>query len=597
MTSSIWDVTAAVTRAICVAGAALAACGPSKDDGGGGCKTALLPGDLVISEVFADYKAPSGGTGADTGKEWFEIYNARSEPAALGGLTITHSRPDGTKPNLHVMASVMIAPGQYFTLANAAQEFVPAYIDYGYGPDLGDLFNSDGGKLALSCGDTEIDSAVYDSVHEGHARELSAAQLPDYTANDRQAGWCEATASEFEAGNFGTPGQQNDCQPVVSGQCDDGGAMRDAVTPGPGDLVITEVMPNPAKAGDATGEWFEAKVMRDVDLNGVGLDRVGDTAKPDVISGARCLAARAGSYVVFAKSTDMATNGGIDPSVIVGTFKFSMVTGSAAAPGDVAIVAGTTTVDAVRWTGSSNGKALQLDPDLTDPTANDTESNFCDATAPYGLGDLGTPGLANSQCGALPGAGMCDDNGRMRPIVAPAAGKLVISEVLANPAPYPDPDDPSKTLNDDAHREWFEVTNVGATAFDLNDLQVGRIGATGAPVQSATCLSVAAGKAAVFARSNDPALNGKLPRVDATFSFALVDSNGDVQIARGADVLDAASWKSVGSGLTRQLDPAHLTTDENDDKAGDRTHFCAGATAYGDGTNKGTPGAANAPCP
>jgi hypothetical protein len=87
-----------------------------------------------------------------------------------------------------------------------------------------------------------------------------------------------------------------------------------------------------------------------------------------------------------------------------------------------------------------------------------------------------------------------------------------------------------------------------------------------------------------------------LPRVDATFRFTLVDSNGDVQIAHGADVLDAASWKSVASGVTRQLDPGHLTTADNDDQLGDHPLFCAGQTAYGDLTNHGTPGAANAPC-
>ena len=43
---------------------ALVACGPS---GGpkGECKDSLIVGDLVITEVFADFKAASGGTGAD----------------------------------------------------------------------------------------------------------------------------------------------------------------------------------------------------------------------------------------------------------------------------------------------------------------------------------------------------------------------------------------------------------------------------------------------------------------------------------------------------------------------------------------------------
>ena len=71
------------------------ACGPSS--GGASCKDTIVAGDLVITEVFADFKAPTGGTGTDAGKEWFEIYNATDRPIELEGLTLTHSRPDGSK--------------------------------------------------------------------------------------------------------------------------------------------------------------------------------------------------------------------------------------------------------------------------------------------------------------------------------------------------------------------------------------------------------------------------------------------------------------------------------------------------------------------
>jgi len=567
--------------------AALAtACGPQFPSSDG-CKVKLVPGDLVVTEVFADFKAALGGAGTDMGKEWFEIYNAKGQPIDLAGLTITHSRTDGSRPNTHTISQGTIMPGQFFTLGNAARGSLPPYVDYGYGTDLGDLFNTDGGKLALSCGDSEVDSALYSDIKEGHSRELTGAQPPDYTVNDDQANWCQANTSEFEAGNFGTPGEGNDCRPIVASQCSERGTMREAVAPGPGDLVITEVMPSPTKVSDVTGEWFEARVMNDVDLNGVGLDRAGDTAQPDVITSADCLHVAAGSYVVFAKSADMTMNGGIPASSIFGTFKFSLIAGTTTAPGDVAIVAGTTVVDAVTWTKSANGASLQLDPDLTDPIANDTESNFCNATAAaaYGAGDLGTPGAENFQCATLPPPGMCDEGGALRRIVKPAAGQLVISEVLANPA--------NVTGATDATREWFEVANTGTTAFDLNELSVGRIGTAGTPVQSARCISVSGKGFAVFARSNDPAANGRLPVVNATFSFGLVDTSGDIQISDGATQLDAVKWASVTSGVSKQLDPAHLAVTDNDVDA----NFCAGTTPYGDQTNKATPGAANNPCP
>jgi hypothetical protein len=229
----------------------------------------------------------------------------------------------------------------------------------------------------------------------------------------------------------------------------------------------------------------------------------------------------------------------------------------------------------VTWTAAPTGAALQLDPDVVDPIANDSESNFCPATLAYGAGDLGTPGAANTACARQPPPGMCSDGATIRAIVAPAAGQVVISEVLANPAG-----------SSDATREWFELANVGATAFDLNALVVGRIGAAGAPIMSARCLAVAPGGFAVLARSADAGV----PRVDATFGFGLVDTHGDIQIAGPSGVLDTVRWTSVTSGVSLQVDPAFLTPDGNDDPA----HWCAATAPYGDGADLGTPGTANA---
>jgi hypothetical protein len=552
------------------------------------CKTTLGPGDLVITEVFADHMATSGGTGADDGKEWFEIYNATGGPIELDGLRITHSRPDGARPSTHTILHGSVALGSYFTLGNAVPESLPPYVDYGYGTELGDMFNVDGGKLALSCGTVEIDSATYRDVKQGHARELTSAQAPDYTVNDAPASWCQADDTEFETGNFGTPGAESDCQPIIVGQCQDGGAMRDSVPPGPGDLVITELMPSPVRVSDAAGEWIELKVVRALDLNGVGLRRAGDAARPEYLASASCIHVRAGSYIVFARSSDPLRNGGLPRQAVVGTFKLPLVSGTSTAPGDVAIVVGTTVIDAVRWTRSTSGKAMQLDPARTDPLANDLEGNFCDATTPYGptatTPDQGTPGAANPGCAGLPTDGMCDDRGVIRRIVKPAAGQLVISELLANPA--------NVAGATDAQREWFEVSNTGAAPLELNELAVGRAGTTGRPLQSARCISVPARGHAVFARSADPAANGGLPPVAATFAFALVDIRGDVQISDGGVVLDAVTWSSAMPGIAQQLDPVHLNVRDNDLA----THFCAATATYGDLTNRGGPATANPPC-
>lgn len=572
----------------------VAACGPSDDVVEGECRDSLIAGDLVLTEVFADFKAPAGGTsGADEGKEWIEIYNASDRPIELEGLRIDHSRIDGSKLNSHVMTAVTIAPGQFFTMGNSTSDLVPAYVDYGYSADLGDLFNSDGGKLSLNCGTAEIDSATYEAIKEGRSRQLTSSSPPDYTLNDDPNNWCEAAAAEFDPANFGTPGADSDCTPVVQGVCNDAGTARPTVSPNPGELVITEAMPQPI-GDDAMQEWFEVKALADFDLNGLALDRVGDSTNPNVIESPDCLHVTSGDYVIFANNLDMALNGGLPAAAIKGTFKFSLVNGTVASPGDIQILSGANVIDAVSWSDSNAGVSLALDPDLEDVTANDSLSNYCDGVGSYGAGGAGTPGAVNTQCVLLPPAGMCTDGAANRAIVKPAAGQLVISEFLANPAPTPVVDGTT-----DATKEWFEIVNTGATAFDLNELSVKNPGSTATVVTSSDCISIEPGAFALFARSNDPLKNAGLPVVDATFSFSLVDSgaNAGIQVLDGATLLDAIQWTSVTSGSALQLDPDHFNTTDNDVAAVTAGVLCLGVTPYGDLSNKATPKAANAQCP
>jgi hypothetical protein len=280
---------------------------------------------------------------------------------------------------------------------------------------------------------------------------------------------------------------------------------------------------------------------------------------------------------VFARSADALANGGLPP--ITATFSFALIDGTVAAPGDVQLVLGPTTLDSVTWTSTTTGASHQIDPDFETVTGNDLATNRCIATAPYGAGDLGTPAATNTQCVLLPPPGMCDaGGGTIRAIVKPAAGQLVISELLPNPGPV--------TGFTDAQREWFEIQNTGGTPFDLNDLEIARTGANGNVIQSTLCKPVAAGAFALFARSADPGVNAMLPAVDATFTFTLVDSNGNVEVRDGATILDVVSYVSVTSGVARQRDP----------DPGPAV-FCNATITYGDLSNTGSPRAANAQCP
>jgi hypothetical protein len=558
--------------------------------GGGGedssCADTLIAGDLVITEVFADADAPTGSSGADEGHEWFEVYNAGTRTLDLTGVEVVHSRGDGTMAHRHTLTPVSIAAGDYLVLGNVLPDLKPSHVDYGYADALGDLYNTGTGRITLSCGDSMIDGADYADVAPGVSRQLDGGALPDYTANDNLANWCAPdSALEFEPANFGTPGAANlDCEVITPGTCNDGGTPRATVPPAPGDLVITEIMPSPDASEDALGEWFEVRAMTDVDLNGVTLDRIGDSSEGDLIESEDCIHLAAGDFAVLAKSTDPTMNGGLP--AVAATFDFSMVTGSASTPGDVAVLVDTQVIDAFAWTGSSTGASLQVDPDFADATANDDETKWCDGTTPYGAGDLGTPGAVNGECVILPPPGMCDDGTALRAIVNPGVGDVVITEVMPSPAAV-----------GDADGEWFEVLAVAD--FDLNDLGLDRAGDAAAPdfVTSIACLPVTAGTRLLFARNTDAGMNGGLPPVDAVFGFSLVTGSvatpGDVQVVIGATptVLDAVTWTGSTSGASIQLDPDFTDPVSNDDEAS----FCDGTTAYGAG-DLGTPAAANLEC-
>jgi hypothetical protein len=552
----------------------LVACGP--DESTGACKDSFVAGDLVITEVFADFAAPiAGSSGADDGKEWFEVYNNSDRPVSLKGVTVVHSKIDGSDGQSHTIEDVTIAPGQFFTLGNATQDLLPAYIDYGYSADLGDLSNTTGGKLALKCGTQEIDSADYDMVKSGHSRQLTSQSPPDYTLNDDQVNWCEAKDTEFETNNFGTPGTDSDCAPVIAGLCSDAGVMREAIAPGVGDLVITEFMPRPTDVSATVGQWVEVRAMVDVDLNGVTIDRANDTAGGDTITSPNCVRLAAGEYAMLARSSDMAMNGGF---TTVGTFDFSI---NPTTNPDLQLTINGTVIDAVTWTAATSARSKSLDPDFLTASGNDDPAAFCDGEAIYGTADRGSPGMDNAQCPTVTPAGMCDDNGTLRAIRKPAAGTLVITEFTA---------DVVDTAGDPT-QEWFEIKNTGGTDFDLNELLMKGNAVTTFPIMGPTCRNVAPGAYALFAHGTTN--NGGLPAVDVTFTFALANSGGSITILDGTTVLDAVTWSTaVMAGKSRQLQPAMTDTVSNDTAA----NFChALATqTYGTAGNTGTPKAVNA---
>jgi hypothetical protein len=540
-----------------------AACGPDGGDDDGACAD-LLPGELVITEIFADHAAPAGGSGEDVGKEWIEIYNTGGAAIDLEGLTLGLWRLDDAEPaHRHVFGSVTVAAGDYLVVGNVAPEFVgdTGYLDYGYGDDLGELYNTGGGKLTITCGDASIDEATYNDADSGRSTSFDGGTAPDYTANDDLTRWCSTpgdAAYAFEEANHGTPGAENyDCPGGGNGMCDDNGTLRLPVAPVAGDLVITEVMPNPMAVGDTEGEWFEVYATADVDLNGVEISRIGAT-DPDVVTASACLHLNAGEYAIFAANTTMAENGGL-PAPIA-----ELTLGLTNSNGDVQIAIGGAVLDSYAWTTVRDGDSRQLDAAILDANGNDDPLQWCDGNTAYGAGDRGTPGAANESCGGS--ATMCvdPDTSTSRPVVTPTVGQLVITEWM------PDPRNVT-----DANGEWFEVHSL--VPVDLNGLQAGTTTLPSSPIVAAggTCVEVPANGYAVFAKAATG--NGLPGTVDGTFGFDLGNTTSNLRIGFGGVVHDMKTAGAATAGSSFQIDtdgtqcvapagtPAYNTVDTTND--------------------------------
>jgi hypothetical protein len=148
------------------------------------------------------------------------------------------------------------------------------------------------------------------------------------------------------------------------------------------------VMADPAQVDDAVGEWFELQNVTG-DLVALGGCTVTNQASGSVTLPSPTNLALGARYVL-ARSTSSAANGGLTAQ---GTFSFDLATA-----GSLTLTCGGQTVDTVSWTGASSGTSRSLDPDHLSAVDDDTEANWCVASAAYGLGDLGTPGGPNPDC-------------------------------------------------------------------------------------------------------------------------------------------------------------------------------------------------------
>ncbi len=163
----------------------------------------------------------------------------------------------------------------------------------------------------------------------------------------------------------------------------------------PGDVILSEMMPNPSVLNDSAGEWFE---LHNPTANDWDLTDCEFRSDPSNLISAGGQQLPAGGYLVYAASSSP----GFTPNHTYSQGTFSLRNGDDtwelwcdAGSGDVQIDA-VTYDDTAGWT-VPNGSSMQLDSGSLTHTANDSAASWCNGTNSYN-GDNGTPGSANNPC-------------------------------------------------------------------------------------------------------------------------------------------------------------------------------------------------------
>lgn len=174
--------------------------------------------------------------------------------------------------------------------------------------------------------------------------------------------------------------------------------------PAAGELVISEVMKQPAAVSSAAGEWFEVTnlLARSFDLKGCYLGSAGDAARLIETS----VPIGPGEVRVLGRNADAGTNGGVAVDYEYGDMDL------ADGADGISLRCGDELVDGVEWDAGDTyptgaGAAMQLDPEAYDAGKNNVGASWCAATNVYGAGDRGTPGTGNPPCDAGTAVARC----------------------------------------------------------------------------------------------------------------------------------------------------------------------------------------------
>ena len=410
-----------------------------------------------------------------------------------------------------------------------------------------------------------------------------------------------------------------------------------SVSAGP-QIVINEVMADPAKVTDENGEWVEIHNWGGsaISLQGWKIASGNDAAH--TISTA--VTVPAGGYVVLAKNGAKNKNGGVTVQYAYGTALTFANAGDWISLKDGAGA----TIDSVAWTATTAGTARGV----KDPSADNLAvggANWQAAATLYNTTDRGTPGKQNdgyvvpviqpvavtvtpstaaaavggtqtfsasavdawggsvattftwstsdaavatvsaSGVATATGTGTAQirataSNGVFAEatlaVSATAAAKLIINELMPNPS----------GVTDDVG-EWVEIHNWGNASADLQGHVIASNNDAGHTIASSVI--VPAGGYVVLARSGTSSTNGGVLAHYAYGTTVTLANSADwlaLRTAAGATV-DSVAWSSVPTGASRGV-----ANPSADNTAMGGANWTSQVSLYGSG-DKGTPGAQN----
>lgn len=161
----------------------------------------------------------------------------------------------------------------------------------------------------------------------------------------------------------------------------------------PGDLLISEVMANPAAVSDSNGEWFEIfnASLNLIDLNALTISD--DGSNSHIINADRSLLITPGEYFVLSNNGDSGSNGGFMPDYVYSGFSL------ANSSDQIIILDDGNEIFRLEYSGAPfgvTGVSAELINQVLNPQADDYGNTPTDAVFQYGDGDFGTPGGAGS---------------------------------------------------------------------------------------------------------------------------------------------------------------------------------------------------------